>query len=124
MNSPMSPVKKDFKYVGTRPVRPDGPDKVTGRAKYGADLNLQGMLYGHIVRSPHAHARIVSIDFTEALELPGVLATMTGADLPEPGDKLMKGAEIEMKLKDMSPVIMARGRVLFQVRGFMSFPFL
>ena len=113
MNSPMSPVKKEFKYVGTRPLRPDGPDKVTGRAKYGADLNLQGMLHAHIVRSPHAHAIIKSIDFSEALALPGVVATMSGDDLPEPGDKLMKGAEIEMKLKDMSPVIMARGRVLF-----------
>jgi xanthine dehydrogenase molybdopterin-binding subunit B len=52
----MSNVKTDFKYVGTRPVRPDGPDKVTGRAKYGADLNLPGMLHAHFVRSPHAHA--------------------------------------------------------------------
>ena len=43
-------VKTDFKYVGTRPIRPDGLDKVTGRAKYGADLNVQGMIYGHIVR--------------------------------------------------------------------------
>jgi len=116
MNSPMSPVKKDFKVVGTRPVRPDGPDKVTGRAKYGADLNLQGMLHAHIVRSPHAHAIIKSIDFSEALKLPGVVATMSGDDLPEPGDKLMKGAEIEMKLKDMSPVIMARGKVLFHAQ--------
>ncbi len=106
-------VKTDFKYVGTRPVRPDGPDKVTGRAKYGADLNLQGMLHAHIVRSPHAHAVIRSIDFSAALALPGVVATMSAADLPEPGDKLMKGAEIEMKLSDMSPVVMARGKVMF-----------
>ncbi|NND66689.1 MAG: xanthine dehydrogenase family protein molybdopterin-binding subunit, partial [Halioglobus sp.] len=103
-------VKTDFKYVGTRPVRPDGPDKVTGRAKYGADLNLPGMLHAHYVRSPHAHAVIKSIDFSAALQLPGVVATMTGDDLPEPGDKLMKGAEIEMKLSDMAPVVMARGR--------------
>jgi len=106
-------VKTDFKYVGTRPIRPDGFDKVTGRAKYGADLNLPGMLYGHIVRSPHAHAVIKSIDFSEALALPGVLATMTCEDLPEPGDRLIPGAEIEMKLKDMSPTIMARGKVFF-----------
>ncbi len=106
-------VKTDFKYVGTRPVRPDGPDKVTGRAKYGADLNLPGMLHAHYVRSPYAHAVIKSIDFSEALKLPGVIATMTGEDLPEPGDKLMQGAEIEMKLSDMAPVVMARGRAMF-----------
>jgi CO/xanthine dehydrogenase Mo-binding subunit len=113
MNQPVKPVKTEFKYVGTRPIRPDGPDKVTGRAKYGADLNLPDMLFGHIVRSPHAHARIKSIDFTEALKLPGVMATMCADDLPDPGDRILPGAEIEMKLKDISPIIMARGKVLF-----------
>ncbi len=105
--------KTEFKYVGTRPIRPDGLDKVTGRARYGADLNLPGMLWGHIVRSPHAHAVIRSIDFSEALALPGVVATMCCDDLPEPGDRILPGAEIEMKLKDISPIIMARGKVLF-----------
>lgn len=108
-----SQLKTDFRHVGTRPIRPDGLDKVTGRAKYGADLNLQGQVYGHIVRSPHAHAIIRSIDFSAALELPGVVATMTADDLPEPGDRLIPGAEIEMKLSNMSPVIMARGKVLY-----------
>ena len=61
MNAPES-----FKYIGTRPVRPDGLDKVTGRAKYGADINLPGMLYGRVLRSPHAHARILSIDTSKA----------------------------------------------------------
>ncbi len=106
-------IQTDFKTVGTRPIRPDGPDKVTGRAKYGADLNLSGMLYGHIVRSPHAHAVIKSIDFSAALAMPGVVATMSAEDLPEPGDRILPGAEIEMKLKDISPIIMARGKVLF-----------
>ncbi|TGD75495.1 xanthine dehydrogenase family protein molybdopterin-binding subunit [Mangrovimicrobium sediminis] len=106
-------VKTQFRHVGSRPVRPDGLDKVTGRARYGADMNLQGQLYGHIIRSPHAHARIKSIDFSEALKVPGVLATMSGADLPEPGEALIPGAEIEMKLKNVSPVIMARDKVLY-----------
>ncbi len=106
-------VKTKFRHVGTSPIRPDGLDKVTGRAKYGADLNLQGQVYGHIVRSPHAHARIKSIDFSEALKLPGVLATMSAEDLPEPGEALIPGAEIEMKLKNVSPVIMARDKVLY-----------
>ena len=66
---------KEFKYVGKRNARPDGVDKVTGRAKYGADLILPGMLYGRVLRSPHAHAIIKSIDVSEALKLPGVMAT-------------------------------------------------
>jgi len=105
--------KIDFKYVGTRPIRPDGTDKVTGRAKYGADLNVQGMIFGHIVRSPHAHARIKSIDFSQAAKLPGVLATMSADDLPEPGDRVLSGGEVDMHLKDFTPVVMARGKVVF-----------
>ena len=56
------PNKSDLKVVGTRPIRPDGVDKVTGRATFGADFFLPGMLVGRIVRSPHAHAKIVRID--------------------------------------------------------------
>ena len=74
---------KRFKWVGTRPIRPDGVPKVTGRALYGADLKLPGMLYGKILRSPHAHARIKSIDTSAAEALPGVKAVMTAADLPD-----------------------------------------
>ncbi len=106
-------VKTDFRVVGSRPIRPDGLDKVTGRAKYGADLNLPGQIFGHVVRSPHAAAVIKSIDFSDALAMPGVMAVMSADDLPEPGDRLLPGAEVEMKLKDISPVIMARGRVLY-----------
>ena len=51
-----------FKVIGKSPVRHDGTDKVTGRALYGADMNLPGMLYGKVLRSPHPHARIKSID--------------------------------------------------------------
>lgn len=69
-----------FKYVGTRVKRPDGVDKVTGRARYGADAYAPGMLFGAIVRSPHAHARIVRIDTSKALALDGVKAVVTRAD--------------------------------------------
>ena len=69
-----------FKYVGTRPDRPDGVDKVTGRAKYGADAYAAGMLHGAMVRSPHAHAKIVSIDASKALALDGVKAVVTRKD--------------------------------------------
>ncbi|MCP3934376.1 MAG: xanthine dehydrogenase family protein molybdopterin-binding subunit [Actinomycetia bacterium] len=71
-----------YKWVGSRPIRPDGFDKVTGRAKFGADHYLPGMLEGHTVRSPHAHARIVSIDTSAAERVPGVKAVVTGADFP------------------------------------------
>ena len=69
-----------FKFVGTRPDRPDGIDKVTGRAKYGADLYASGMLHGAMVRSPHAHAKIVQIDTSKALALDGVKAIVTRSD--------------------------------------------
>ena len=59
----------EFKWVGTRPVRPDGVDKVTGRARFGADLAMQGQLVGLVLRSPHPHARIKSIDASAALKL-------------------------------------------------------
>ena len=72
----------EFEVVGKRPVRPDGVDKVTGRAQYGADLDLTGLLHARVLRSPHAHARIKSINTTNAEALPGVRAVVTAADLP------------------------------------------
>ncbi|MEL6282023.1 MAG: xanthine dehydrogenase family protein molybdopterin-binding subunit [Pseudomonadota bacterium] len=79
---------RDFKIVGTRPVRPDGLEKVTGKARFGADMALPGMLIGMILRSPHAHARIRSIDASKALALPGVKAVVTATDFQDPGDGL------------------------------------
>lgn len=78
---------RSFKVVGTRPLRPDGIDKVTGRARYGADISAPGMLIGMALRSPHAHARIVSIDTSVAVVMPGVKAVITRADFPfQPDD--------------------------------------
>ena len=74
---------KKYKVVGTRPVRHDGTDKVTGRAKYGADYQTSGLLHGKILRSPHAHANIRSIDTSKASAYPGVRAILIGSDLPE-----------------------------------------
>ena len=71
-----------YNVVGTRPARHDGFDKVTGAARFGADLNLPGMLHGKILRSPHAHARIRSINTAKAEALPGVMAVATAADFP------------------------------------------
>ena len=75
-----------FKVVGTRPLRPDGIDKVTGRARFGADMTAPGMLVGRILRSPHAHAIIRSIDTSKAEALPGVKAVITRADFKETPD--------------------------------------
>ncbi|MCG7520925.1 xanthine dehydrogenase family protein molybdopterin-binding subunit [Ruegeria sp. Ofav3-42] len=75
--------KSDFTFVGTRPNRPDGLDKVTGRAKFGADISAPGMLHGAILRSPHAHARIVKIDTSKAEAHKGVKAVVTRADFAD-----------------------------------------
>ena len=71
-----------YRVIGTRPIRPDGVDKVTGRANYGADIHLPRLAYGRLKRSPHGHARILSIDASQALALPGVLAVVTNSDIP------------------------------------------
>ncbi|MCB1342281.1 MAG: xanthine dehydrogenase family protein molybdopterin-binding subunit [Pseudooceanicola sp.] len=79
---PKDELKDAYKLIGTRPNRPDGLDKVTGRARYGADFLVPNMLWASVVRSPHAHARIVKIDASKALALDGVKAVVTRADLP------------------------------------------
>ena len=68
------PRDHDFKWVGTNPIRPDGMDKVTGKARYGADFNLPGQLHGQVLRSPHAHARIKKIDTSKAEALAALVA--------------------------------------------------
>ncbi|MDA0264935.1 MAG: xanthine dehydrogenase family protein molybdopterin-binding subunit [Chloroflexi bacterium] len=79
---------QEFNVVGTRPIRHDGNDKVTGRARYSADMTLPRLLHGKILRSPHAHARIRSIDPTRALSLDGVKAVVTAADFAQPSGKI------------------------------------
>src|SRR5438034_11571339 len=81
-------MSQTYQVIGTRPIRHDGLDKVTGRALYGADFQTAGLLHGRVLRSPHAHAKIKKIDVTRALALPGVEAIITSADFPDPGDRL------------------------------------
>src|SRR6195256_3394903 len=101
---------KKLKVVGTSPVKHDGLDKVTGRAKFGADLFLPGMLVGRILRSPHAHAIIKSIDTSAAERLPGVKAVVTRDDFPDikagtPGGDMSRNAMArEKSLYDGHPV--------------------
>jgi CO/xanthine dehydrogenase Mo-binding subunit len=73
---------QDYTYVGTRPIRPDGIEKVTGKANYGADESRPGLIHGVVVRSTHAHALIEDIDVSAALALDGVYAVVTAADFP------------------------------------------
>lgn len=76
------------KWIGARTIRPDGADKVTGRAQYSADFVMPGMVWGKVLRSPHAHAVIKSIDTSKAEALPGVKAVVTAKDfVPFPVDK-------------------------------------
>ncbi|KAG1700493.1 Nicotinate dehydrogenase medium molybdopterin subunit [Nymphon striatum] len=97
---------KKFKSVGTRPDRPDGVDKVTGRARYGADFNMPGQLIGLILRSPHAHAKIKKIDTSKAEKLKGVKAVITAADLPD-----LTGGDSD--LYDILDNCMARKKALY-----------
>lgn len=103
---------KSFKWVGTRPIRPDGVDKVTGRANYGADQNLAGQLTGRILRSPHAHAKILSIDTSRAEKLPGVRAVITGKDFPKMHNGVLPGDE-GVNFHYLSCNVMARDKVLY-----------
>ena len=104
---------REFRHIGTRPVRPDGVDKVTGRANFGADFTVNGMIFGRVVRSPHAHARIKKINIDKALALPGVKAVVTGQDFPQlnPSDKAV--GEVVVSYYDMSRNVIARDKVLY-----------
>ena len=103
----------DYKQIGSRPVRPDGLDKVTGRAQFGADTILPNMIHGKVLRSPHAHAKILSIDVSGALALPGVFAAICGADFPGGGIEGEVGGEGGGTLSDVAKNVMARDKVLY-----------
>ncbi len=105
--------EKDLKWVGKRPIRPDGADKVTGRANFGADHALPGMLVGKVLRSPHAHARIKSIKTEKAQAVPGVKAVITSVDLPDLAPKMVPAGEMMVNFRDVSCNVLARGKVLY-----------
>jgi len=105
--------EKPLKVVGTRPLRPDGVDKVTGRARYAADYNLPGQLIGKVLRSPHAHARIKSIDTSRAEALPGVKAVVTRDDFPDMQTEYAAAGELTINFRDVTRNMMAREKVLY-----------
>ena len=109
----MTTTASSYKIIGSRPLRPDGVDKVTGRAIYGADVRLPGMLYGKVLRSPHAHARIVAIDATAAQALHGVRAVVTAQDMPAIGDKIADLGESTVNLRYTSNNLLAHDKVMY-----------
>ncbi|MDP7278658.1 MAG: xanthine dehydrogenase family protein molybdopterin-binding subunit [Candidatus Poribacteria bacterium] len=104
-----------YKVVGTRPIRHDGEDKVTGRALYGADFTTTGLLHGKVLRSPYAHARIKSIDTSQAEAHPGVKAVITAADMPEVEDGIVTlGEGGAANLKFLQNNILADSKALYK----------
>ena len=105
----------EFNVVGTRPIRHDGVDKVTGRAQYAADVQLPGALHGKVLRSPHAHAIIKSIDTSRAEAHPGVLAVATSKDFAPVPDRLAEvGEDAVLSLKYLSNNVLAGDKVLYK----------
>lgn len=104
---------ESYKVIGTRPIRHDGTDKVTGRAKYANDTHLSNTLYAKILRSPHAHAQIRSIDVSAAEAHPGVVAVVTGKDMAEVDDRVEEMGEDAINLKYLATNILARDKVLY-----------
>src|SRR3954454_4466562 len=107
--------KKEYQVLGRRPVRHDGADKVTGKAVYTSDVQLPNLAHAKMVRSPHAHARIKSIDAIEALKIPGVFAVVTSDDFPAFGNKTaLMGEAGEVNLAHLAANCLARDKVLYR----------
>ena len=107
--------KTDYKVVGKRPVRHDGYDKVTGKAQYGADISPPGLHHGKVLRSPHAHARILSIDTSRAEAHPEVTAVVTHRDLPAPShDPSVIAAGVGLNMRQVNDNILASDKVLYK----------
>ena len=111
---PASQTDAGFRVLGTRPIRHDGVEKVTGRARYGADVHMPGLLHGKILRSPHPHARIRRIDTSRAEALPDVKAVTTAADLPILADRTIDFAEIRGNARMLAENVLARSKVLYK----------
>ena len=103
--------KTDYKVVGKSPIRHDGLDKVTGRAVYGGDVKVPGLIWGDVIRSPHAHARIKSIDTSAAEAMDGVFAVLTHADFPVADEREISAGEDVVNLKRDQANVMADDKV-------------
>jgi CO/xanthine dehydrogenase Mo-binding subunit len=103
-----------YKWVGTRPIRPDGVPKVTGKAMYAADYTMPGSLVGKILRSPHPHARIRSIDTSKAAALPGVKAVVTAKDFPDQKFEYVGPERVAVNFWHVTRNVMAREKALYE----------
>ena len=101
-----SNAKKPYKYIGTRPVRHDGLEKINGKARFAADMSKPRMAHGYVLRSPYAHAKILSIDTSEAETMPGVKAVITASDFPSPSH--------DEGFPHRSSNLIARGKVRYE----------
>ena len=110
----MTSTSKKYKVIGTRPIRHDGVDKVTGTANYGSDINLKGMLYGKVLRSPHPHARIKKIDTSNVFKLEGVKAVVTHDDFPTIEDRVEHSGETVVSSKRLADNLLAGTKVLYK----------
>jgi CO/xanthine dehydrogenase Mo-binding subunit len=110
----MTAEKKEYRWIGKRVVRPDGVEKVTGRAQFSADFNMPGQIVGKVLRSPHAHALIKSIDTSKATALPGVKAIVIGSDFPELPDEWFGAGRVENNFSLLSQNVIARTKVLYE----------
>jgi xanthine dehydrogenase molybdenum-binding subunit len=108
-----SPQSQPYHVIGSCPLRPEDAEKVTGQTLYGEDFRLTGMLYGSVLRSPHAHARILAIDTHQAEILRGVKAIITGADLPRMKEEPTSGSESESEQRFQRDNILASDKVLY-----------
>lgn len=106
--------RPQYKVIGTRPVRPDGVEKVTGKALFGADVQPAGLIHGRVLRSPHAHARILRIDTSEAEKLPGVLAVVTHADFPKTVARVEQLGESTINTNEVGENVLASSKVLYR----------
>ena len=113
-NSQQSSEASQYDVVGTRPIRHDGVDKVIGAAKYGADIQLSGMLHGKVLRSPYAHARIRSIDTSKAEAISGVTAVVTSKDFPIISDSIIDLSETQGNARLMAEHVMAADKALYK----------
>ena len=108
----MSEAKK-FNFIGQRTIRPDGHDKVTGKANYAADLALPGMIWGKVLRSPHAHAKILKLDTSRAEAMSGVMSVATFDDLPSVSNEAIQSGEGAIDSLDLGRNVLARDKVLY-----------
>ncbi len=106
--------KSDYHVVGRSPIRHDGLDKVTGRAVYGGDVKVPGLIWGEVLRSPHSHALIKSIDTSAAEKMPGVFAVATNADFPSPKAGEIDTGEDVVNFERDTQNLLAKSKVLYK----------